>query len=270
MAFEIIELVKVLGAVGGVGVLMGAGLAAAAQKFKVIIDPRIEEAIEALPGINCGACGYAGCGSYAEAVVEKEEVPPNLCTPGGAKVADKLAGITGKKAETKEKMVAILRCVQDQSKAAPMKYQYHGIENCASVETLHKGAYTCSFACMGLGDCERICPVDAITMEKGRPVIDPDKCIACGLCVKTCPRDVLTLAPYPGRVQVYCRNTKSPKEKRKICPSVCIGCSICKRKCPHGAIEMKDFVAIIDHDKCPPDCPRPCIDKCPTGAILAR
>ena len=33
---------------------------------------------------NCGACGFAGCQAYAEAVVEQPEVPPNLCAPGRA------------------------------------------------------------------------------------------------------------------------------------------------------------------------------------------
>lgn len=261
---------KVLGAIGGVGVLMGSGLAAAAQIFKVEIDPKISEATEALPGINCGACGYAGCSSYAEAVATDPEVPVNLCAPGGEKASTKLAKITGKASGSAVKMVAILRCVQDQSKAAPQKYKYHGVEDCAAVAAMHNGASICPFACVGLGTCERACPVNAISMINGRPVVDPDKCVACGICVKVCPRDVLTLAPYPGRVQVYCRNTNPPKVKRKMCPSACIGCSICQKKCPHDAIEMKDSVAVVHHEKCPPDCPRPCVEKCPTKAILAR
>ncbi len=270
MAIEWIETVKVLGAVGGVGALMGAGLAAASQVFHVEEDARLVEAREALPGINCGACGYAGCGAYAEAAVTDSSVPVNLCSPGGQKTADKLAEITGKTAGSGVKTVAILKCVQDQSKASTLKYNYHGLEDCAAVETLHKGSYNCPFACVGLGNCARICPVDAITMEKGRPVIDADKCIACGLCIKTCPRDSLTLAPYPGRVQVYCRNTMPAKLRRKICPSACIGCTICMKNCPYGAIEMVDKVAVVHHEKCPADCDRPCITKCPTKAILAR
>jgi len=270
MAVDWIAFAKVLGTIGGVGIIMGAGLAAASQVFKVKIDPKIAEATEALPGINCGACGYAGCSSYAEAAVEEPEVPVNLCAPGGTKTAEELALITGKSAGTTVKHVALLRCVQDQAKAAPLKYKYHGLEDCAAVETLHKGAYTCPFACLGLGNCARVCPVDAIIMEKGRPVTDPDKCIACGLCVKTCPRNVLVLAPYPGRVQVYCRNTMPPKFRRKVCPSVCIGCRLCLKNCPYDAIEMVDGVAIVHHEKCPHDCPRPCFSKCPTGAILAR
>lgn len=270
MSIDITAIVKVLGTIGGVGMVMGAGLAAAAQIFKVEVDPKISMAMEALPGINCGACGYAGCSAYAEAVVENPELSVSLCAPGGVKTSEKLAEITGKTASQAVKLTAILRCVQDQSLAAPLKYEYHGLEDCAAMETLHKGAFTCTFACLGMGSCARVCPVDAIIMEKGRPVIDAEKCIACGLCVKTCPRDVLTLAVHPGLVQVYCRNTASPKIKRKTCPSACIGCSLCAKNCPYKVIEMKDFLAYVDHEKCPPDCPRPCISKCPTKAILGR
>jgi electron transport complex protein RnfB len=270
LAIDFIALGQVLATLGGVGLVMGSGLAAASQKFAVELDPRIEEAMNALPGINCGGCGYPGCSGYAEAVVEDPNVSVSLCAPGGAEVSKHLADISGKAAGATVKKTAILRCVQDISKAASLKYDYKGLEDCAAIETLHKGAFNCPFACVGQGNCSRVCPVNAIVMDKGRPQIDPGKCVACGLCVKTCPRNVLVLAEVPGRVQVYCRNTKPQKTRRKICPSACIGCGICIKNCPWGAIEMIEKVAVVSHEKCPPDCPRPCVTKCPTKAILER
>ena len=267
---DVSSIVNVVATVVGVGAVLGAGLAAASQIFAVEVDPKISEIEEILPGINCGACGYPGCSGYAEAVASDPNVPANLCVPGGEKVAQKIGEITGKSVTAKEKKVAILRCAQDIRRAAPPKYDYSGVLDCAALDVLHKGAFLCPFACAGLGNCARACPVGAIEMVNGRPVIDPHKCTGCGVCVKICPRDVLTLAKYPGRVQVYCRNTSPPKLKRKMCPSACIGCGICVRSCPHGAIKIENFVAVVDHEKCPPDCPRPCIEKCPTGAILAR
>ena len=35
--------------------------------------------------------------------------------------------------------------------------------------------------------CERKCPVQAIHVVKGFPVVDPDKCIGCGACEHVCP-----------------------------------------------------------------------------------
>ncbi len=42
------------------------------------------------------------------------------------------------------------------------------------------------YKCVGCGDCVRTCPVQAITIEKGKAIVDPEKCVACKLCVKTC------------------------------------------------------------------------------------
>ena len=65
------------------GLIFGAGLAFASKKFAVKTDPRVQEVLEALPGANCGACGFPGCAGYAAAVVSGDAAP-NLCSPGGA------------------------------------------------------------------------------------------------------------------------------------------------------------------------------------------
>ena len=44
--------------IGFMGVLFGAGLAVAARRFAVEVDPREEKLGEILPNANCGACGY--------------------------------------------------------------------------------------------------------------------------------------------------------------------------------------------------------------------
>ena len=46
---------------GGLSFLFGAGLSLASKKFEVAKDSRIDAVREALPGANCGACGYPGC-----------------------------------------------------------------------------------------------------------------------------------------------------------------------------------------------------------------
>ena len=39
---------------GGLGLLFGLALAVVAKKFAVEVDPKVEEILDLLPGINCG------------------------------------------------------------------------------------------------------------------------------------------------------------------------------------------------------------------------
>ncbi len=64
------------------GLLLGLGLAYAAEFFKVEIDERIEKVTSFLPGINCGACGYPGCAGFAEGIVDGEVSKLSACKPG--------------------------------------------------------------------------------------------------------------------------------------------------------------------------------------------
>ena len=67
---------------GTLGLVFGFVLAIASKLFEVKIDPRVEEIINVLPGVNCGACGKAGCAGYAAQIVHGGEAI-NKCAPGG-------------------------------------------------------------------------------------------------------------------------------------------------------------------------------------------
>ena len=41
--------------------------------------------------------------------------------------------------------------------------------------------------------CVDICPVDAITLEDDKAVIDEEACTDCGQCVDECPNDAITI-----------------------------------------------------------------------------
>lgn len=64
------------------GLLLGLGLAFAADVFKVEIDQRLEAVETMLPGYNCGACGYPGCSGFAEGIMEGEVEKLTMCKPG--------------------------------------------------------------------------------------------------------------------------------------------------------------------------------------------
>jgi hypothetical protein len=59
---------------GLLGVVFGIVLAIIASRFVVKVDPKVEQVRETLPGANCGACGFAGCMGYAEAVAGNPDV----------------------------------------------------------------------------------------------------------------------------------------------------------------------------------------------------
>lgn len=41
--------------------------------------------------------------------------------------------------------------------------------------------------CAGCGNCVTWCPNDAISINDGRPIVDPERCTGCGVCVEVCP-----------------------------------------------------------------------------------
>lgn len=45
--------------------------------------------------------------------------------------------------------------------------------------------------CMGCGECESICPADAITFVDNVAFINEDKCKKCRLCVTICPLEAI-------------------------------------------------------------------------------
>jgi len=48
-------------------------------------------------------------------------------------------------------------------------------------------AYVITDDCTNCGACDDSCPVNAISEQGGKRVIDADTCIDCGACEDTCP-----------------------------------------------------------------------------------
>jgi Na+-translocating ferredoxin:NAD+ oxidoreductase RNF subunit RnfB len=247
------------------GILFGVALAIVAARFVVKVDPKVEQVRETLPGANCGACGFAGCMGYAEAVVGNPDVAVSMCAPGKSAVAEKIAEITGKRAEKIEPKIARVFC-QGGASLSQRKFIYTGVMDCTAAVLAAGGDKSCEFGCLGYGTCMRACPFDAITMSANNlPLIHPDKCTACGKCVAACPKQVIELAQASKAVVISCHSRDKGADTKKKCQVGCIACGICVRTCPVEAIKIDNNLARIDHGKCIV-CGL-CVKKCPTSAI---
>ena len=248
---------------GGCGVLAGVLLTAAAKVFYVEVDERVEKISEALPQANCGACGYAGCADYASAIVEKG-APTNLCKPGGADAAAKIAEVLGTAAAEVIPMTAVVHCNGD-CNATSHAFEFDGVQSCKAVKRFYGGNGLCKYGCIGLGDCAAVCMNDAIKIENGVAKVIPTLCGACGQCASACPNKLISIKPLAKRVDVLCSSAANGKATKESCKNGCIGCKICEKKCPSGAIKVENFHASIDHEKCT-NCGE-CINACPIKAI---
>lgn len=256
-------------ALAALGLVFGLVLGIANKKLHVETDPLVDNLVEALPGANCGACGYPGCAGLAEAIAAGE-AEVDACIPGGEDVAEKIAQLMGVSAgQSKEPLIARVQCQGGKDQASDL-YQYEGIESCDMAATYFQGSKDCLFGCFGLGTCAKACPFDAITMgEDNLPDIDLDKCTGCGVCVEACPQDIIRLSRATQRVFVSCCNTDKGKDSKAVCSISCIKCKICERGCPFEAIKVilvgEGTIARIDDELCT-NCGW-CADNCPTGAI---
>lgn len=247
---------------GGLGVLFAVGLAVANAKLAVKQNPLAAEILELLPGANCGACGYAGCAAYADAVAEGG-VDASLCIPGGGEVAGKVAALIGSEVEAQDARIAVVHCNRT---GVETKVEYAGLSDCKAATMFADNLYKCAYACIGLGSCAKACPFGAIVMdERGIPVIIEGKCTGCGVCAGVCPKGIISVEKDKSLVHIRCRSHDKGGVARKTCERACIGCMKCAKECPVDAIEIKDFLACIDYDKCV-SCGK-CVAVCPTGAI---
>lgn len=252
--------VAIIGSIGLVGGILLAVISHFCDTGKT--NERLAEIRDALPGANCGACGYAGCDSYAEAV-ENGSAEPNLCAPGGKDAALKLSEILGVEVELTQK-VARVNC-NGCTENAGTKYNYTGMQSCKAAVALGGGMKSCDFACLGLGDCQNVCEFDAITVKDGVAAVNEELCSGCGLCAKTCPKQVISIVVKTPSAVIPCNNKDKGSVARKNCKAACIGCSACVRACEFGAVKVENFLATIDETKCTA-CGK-CVSACPQKII---
>ena len=246
-----------------IGIVVSAGLVYVGKRFHVAVDERIADIRSALPGNNCGACGFAGCDAMAAAIA-RGDAPAGGCPVGGAAVAEKIGAIIGTDAEVVERMVAFVRC-RGTCDVTRNLGDYTGIRDCRSVVLNGLSIEECDYGCLGLGACADVCPQSAIHIRNGVAKVDESRCVGCGLCVKACPKDLIELIPAHHSVRVQCANRDRGPLVRQVCSAGCIGCMLCTRQCESGAISVSDNLAHVDYASC--SLCGHCAESCPVQVI---
>jgi len=245
-------------------------LFAVSKIFYVYENPLIADVNELLPAANCGGCGFPGCQSFAELLVNSEDISSLYCPVGGNEVMQQIGQILGKEIQEKEPVVAVLLC-HGTCDARPKTIQFEGPDSCAIAGMVFAGETDCQYGCLGKGDCVDVCDFDAMYMDEktGLPVIITDNCTACGACINACPRDLIEFRPRNKRdlkIYVACKNEEKGNIARKACHAACIGCTKCEQVCPKDAITIENNLAYIDAALC--TLCRKCVPVCPTDAII--
>ncbi len=250
-----------------IGFVAGVILTIASKVMAVSVDEQIEKLIEAMPGANCGACGFAGCDNYAVSLGEDKNhnLSTSLCPVGGSSLAITLAEILGVEATTTDPRVAYIACLGGSSQIK--KIMVHDKKwSCKAASNLYGGQMECSYGCLGHGDCVTSCPYDAISIVDKVAVVDKTRCIGCGICAGYCPKGVIKFTPKESLTHVGCSSNAKGGETRKACKIGCIGCKKCEKECPEKAIVVENNLAQIDYELCN-ECGK-CAASCPTKSIF--
>lgn len=251
------------------GGLFAVVLLMASIKLKVEIDSKVEAIRASLPGVDCGACGFAGCNAYANAVYADAALI-GRCTPGGAETAKKIAEILNLQVSgSGAPMRPIVRC---NAKIIDKKFyaEYTGIVSCTAANAL-PNVMACKYGCLDFGDCVKACKFDAIHIVEGLATVDYSKCTGCTACVKACPREIIEMVPFTNNkmLTVACKSQETGKDTRGMCEAGCIACKICTKQ--SDMFVMKGNLAAVDYSKYNDDeAAQNAAAKCPAKVIVYR
>ncbi len=148
----------------------------------------------------------------------------------------------------------------------------------------------CGSGCIACGECERACPVGAVSIVNNHAVIDYNKCVGCSACMIKCKKKIIIdtlhdLTKLKEKVAfVRCSGgikaqtvfrelgvadcheaMKVDHKEHNLCTSGCCGLGSCTRVCRFGAITLVNGTAYVDPEKCV-GC-RDCIRECPKKII---
>ncbi len=255
----------VAGIFAGIALVLVVAILLVGKFFKVDVDEKVTNILENLAGANCGGCGCSGCSAFASKLASGQADLADCHVTSPEKKAE-IAEILGISLKQEEPTVAVVKCKGGVN--ANDAFEYAGNPTCAACNTLLSGNKMCKTACLGCGDCAKVCPEKAIKIVDGVAEVIPERCISCGACIQACPKHIIERIPAKAPVYVACSSHCKGKEVMSQCKVGCIGCGICAKNCPNGAITMVDELPVIDYTKCT-GC-MTCVQKCPRKIIIAR
>lgn len=103
-------------------------------------------------------------------------------------------------------------------------------QSCLVADAVFHSGNKCPFSCIGLGDCVKSCPQEAIFIKNHTAVVS-NLCIGCGLCVKSCPKGIIRMVDKDAKSHLVCSNRD---------PDLA-GCSHNKKEENFQRPEKKDF-----------------------------
>ena len=240
-----------------------------------------ESCVEAVQrGVEPGECadGCVGCGDCAAS-----------CGKGAISLADGRILIDRDKCDGCGDCAAPEVCPRKLIRMIPADAT-HFIPCSSTEENEDAPLALCGSGCIGCGDCEKVCPADAVHLVERHAVIDYDKCVGCAACVTACRKRIIldlfhSVEKLKSRVAFVrcngdgktaallrhmdvgsCRQAAELDLKDgSLCASGCLGLGDCTVACQNDAISVKNGVSQVDARWCV-GC-GDCVRACPRGLI---